>query len=81
MHDKRRQKSDGFYGFERLSQCEGSRSGRLGDLDQEYVSVSTKTYFTLTCPGFLGMIHPIGLSQNPHCHARDRAVGFLEEIF
>lgn len=40
-----------------------------------------KTYFTLTCPGFLGMIHPIGLSQNPHCHARDRAVGFLEEIF
>lgn len=46
MHDKREQRSGGLYGFERPSQCDGNRPGRLGDVDQEYVSVSIKKQFT-----------------------------------
>ncbi|KOB75276.1 hypothetical protein OBRU01_07899 [Operophtera brumata] len=45
MLDQQGQGSDGVYGFERLSQREGSRPGRLGDLDQEYVSGSVIEYF------------------------------------
>lgn len=42
MHDKRGQRSGRIHGFERLSQCKGRRPRRLGDLDQEHVSVSNR---------------------------------------